>query len=320
VIRPRTFTSWLALHFASFVALKRASGAGYESQERQLLAFDRYVARNSPEPPLLRQALVEYLTSHDHLSPRSRENLVGAVWPALAYAINHGAQVELLPARPPKPPRYWREKQPRILSISEVRSVLAAARQLPPVEGLRPATTATLIGLLYTTGLRIGEALALDISDFDLHERILTVRRGKFGKSRAIPLRESTGQALARYIGHPRRPLRRHAAAPIFVSCRRRRLSQPAAWKSVRTACQAAGLSEPLPRLHDFRHSFAVRLVTGWYSQGRDVNSLLPALSTYLGHISVENTRTYLVANGVLLQQAAKLFADRTKALDEVQS
>jgi integrase len=188
------------------------------------------------------------------------------------------------------------------------------------VDGLRQATSATLLGLLYTTGIRIGEALALDIGDLNQFDCILTIRRGKFGKSRALPLRASTTEALVRYINHPLRQMSTTASVPIFVSCRRRRLSKPAVADAVRAACLAAGLSEPLPRPHDFRHTFAVNHVAQWYSQGRDVNALLPALSTYLGHISIENTRLYLVANGALLQQAATLFAHSTKALDEVQS
>lgn len=312
------FSSWLAPYFAGFVALKRASGSVYESQEKLLLAFDRYVGAYAPAPPLVRETLTQYLSSLDRLSPRGRGNTVGVVWPALDYALGRGAQIEALPARPPRPSRYWRQKQPRILSLTEVRSILAAARQLPPVHGLRPLTSVALIGLLYVTGMRVGEALALNIGDLDRHDRILTVRRGKFGKSRALPLRESTTEALLGYIHHPRRPMGRDAAAPIFVSCRRRRLSEPSVWTTVREACLAAGLSEPLPRPHDFRHSFAVNHVAAWYSQGRDVNILLPVLSTYLGHVSVENTRLYLVANGGLLQQAAMLFAHGTRALDEV--
>lgn len=312
------FSSWLAPYFEGFVALKRASGSIYKSQERLLLAFDRYVDAHAPKPPFVREALTQHLVSLDHLSPRGRDNVVGVVWPALAYALRHGAQIEQLPARPSKPSRYWRQKQPRILSLAEVRSILAAARQLPPVDGLRPVTSVALLGLLYTTGMRVGEALALNIGDLDWHDRILTIRKGKFGKSRALPLRESTTEALLAYIKHPLRPVSRDAAAPLFVSCLRRRLSEPTAGTTVRAACLAAGFSEPLPRPHDFRHSFAVNHVAAWYSQGRDVNALLPALSTYLGHVSVENTRLYLVANGGLLQQAAMLFAHSTRSLDEV--
>lgn len=318
--RSRAFTSWLAPYFDRFVALKRASGAGYATQRRLLLAFDRHLCGHTPEPPLLLETQVQYLASLDHLSPRGRENVVGVVWPAVAYALGHGAQIEAMPARPPRPSRHWRQRQPRILSATEIDSILAAARRLPPVGGLRPATSVTLLGLLYATGIRIGEALALDIGDLDQCDCILTIKKGKFGKSRALPLRTSTTEALVRYINHPLRQMGTTASAPIFVSCRRRRLSKPAVANSVRTACLAAGISEPLPRPHDFRHTFAVNHVAQWYSQGRDVNALLPALSTYLGHISIENTRLYLVANGALLQQAASLFAHSTRALDEVRS
>jgi integrase len=248
------------------------------------------------------------------------DNVVGVVWPAVAYALRHGACVETLPARPPKPSAYWRQRQPRILSTTEVRSILAAARRLPPVDSLRPATTATLLGLLYTTGLRIGEALALDVGDLDCDDRILTVRRGKFSKSRALPLRDSTFEALLRYVNDPLRPVGREPSAPFFVSGRRRRLSDPTVRLAIRDACLAAEVPKPLPRPHDFRHTFAVNRVAAWYVERRNVNALLPALSTYLGHVSIENTRLYLTANGVLLDQAAARFAHQTSALDEVQS
>jgi integrase len=318
--RPRVFTSWLAPCFEPFVALRRASGAGYVSQRNLLLAFDRHVGSHAPEPPLLRQTVTEYLASLDRLSPRGWDNVVGVVWPALAYALRHGARVEALPPRPIKRSRYWRQQQPRILSTTELGSLLAAARQLPPVDSLRPATSATLLGLLYTTGLRIGEALALDLGDLDCRDRILTVRRGKFGKSRALPLRDSTVKALLGYMNHPLRRVGKDTSAPLFVSGRRRRLSYPAAWSALQNACLAAGIAKPFPRLHDFRHTFAVNRVAAWYAQQRDVNALLPALSTYLGHVSIENTRLYLTANGALLDHAAARFARKTNGLDEVRS
>lgn len=318
MIRPSEFTSWLAPQFESFVALRRASGAGYVSQRNLLLAFDRYVGGYAMEPPLLQETLVQYLVSLDRLSPRGLDNVIAVVWPAVAYALRHGACIETLPPRPPKPTSYWRQRQPRILSAMEIGSLLASARRLPPVDSLRPATTATLLGLLYTTGLRIGEALALDVGDLDCSDRILTVRKGKFGKSRALPLRDSTVEALVRYLHQPRRPVGTDASAPLFVSCRRRRLSYPAVGSALREACLAAKLSEPLPRPHDFRHTFAIGRVEAWYAQGLDVNALLPSLSTYLGHVSVENTRLYLTANGTLLEQAAARFAHNTSALDEV--
>ncbi|MCP5040258.1 MAG: tyrosine-type recombinase/integrase [bacterium] len=318
--RLRRFTSWLAPHFERFVALRLASGAVYVSQRNLLLTFDRYLDANAPKPPLLRETVNQYLASRGGLSPRGRDNVVSVLWPSLGYAVRHGASVEPLPARPSTPPRYWRQRQPRIVTNPEAQSLLVAAQELPPQNILRPATTATLIGLLYTTGIRIGEALALDVGDLDPKEGILSIMKGKFGKSRCVPLLESTVEALVRYVEHPLRPLGTEASAPVFVSGRRRRLADPTVRPAIYSACQIAGISKPWPRPHDFRHTFALSRVAAWYCDGRDVNALLPALSTYLGHVSVENTRLYLIANGALLEQAGARFEHKTRALDEVLS
>jgi integrase len=316
----RHFTSWLAPYLDGYVGLRRASGAQFLSHRGLLLAFDRHLTVAAPRPPLLRQTLIEYLAAHTHLSPRARDNVVVAVWPAVAYALRHGARGDALPARPPRPVRHWRQRRPRILSSLEICALLAAAHRLPPADGLRPATIATLLGLLYVTGLRIGEALALDVGDLDGRDRLLTIRSGKFGKSRVLPLRESTVQALARYLDHPCRRVGVDPCAPVFVSCRRRRLAQCTVWSSLQDTCRAATIAKPWPRLHDLRHTFAVSRVATWYQEGRNIDSLLPRLSTYLGHVSVDNTRSYLVANGTLLQYAAARFARQTSALDEVPS
>ena len=313
------FSSWLAPHFARFVAIKRACGAQYQSGTRILGAFDRHVCEQAPRPPLGRRALLTYLDTLGHLCDRSRENVVTVVWPAVAFAARHGARVGPCPARPSRPPISLRLRQPRILSVAEIRAVLNASRELPPAGGLRAATCATLFGLLWATGLRIGEALALHVGDLDRADRVLTVRRGKFGKSRVLPLRASTVAAIERYLRNPKRPMGTAPDAPIFVSLRQRRLSHPAAAGSFGQACSAAGIVGRV-RLHDLRHSFAVQRVATWYATRRDFQVLLPALSTYLGHVSVENTRTYLRANGLLLEQACKLFETSTAGLDEVLS
>ena len=318
--RPRVFMSWLAPYFNSFVALKRASGLLYDSARNLLLAFDRYVNAHAPAAPLRRETLMQYVTSLDRLSPRGRDNAVGVVWSAVSHAQRHGAPINALPERPTRPWRFWSRRQPRIVSGTEVESLLATARQLPPKGSLRPATIATLVGLLYTTGIRIGEALALDVGDLNRRDRILTIRNGKFGKSRVLPLRQSVAEALACYVVHPLRPIGTGQTDTFFVSRLRRRLADSTARSAIATVCLQAGIAHPQPRPHDFRHTFAVSRIAAWYQEGRDVNTLLPALSTYLGHVSVENTRLYLTANGALLEQAAQRFAHKTRALDEVLS
>jgi integrase len=311
------FSSWLAPYFHRFVQLKRAGGASFRTQELLLARFDRFVGSRHA-PPLRRPILVNYLESLEPLFARSRENAVSVVWSALAHAQRHGAAVELM-ARPPAPAGSLRRRRARIIMPGELDAILAAARSLPPSGGLWSATTATLIGLLYTTGIRIGEAHALDVGDLDLEAHLLTVRRGKFGKARLLPLRSSTVRALQHYIAHPRRRVPTLTTSPLFVSGRRRRLVHGVAIKGFRAACRRAGISTPCPRLHDLRHSFAVCRLADWYAQHRDVDALLPILSTYLGHVSVENTRAYLATNGLLLERAATLFAGKTSFLDEVQ-
>ena len=202
----------------------------------------------------------------------------------------------------------------------EIDRLMRAARRLTPRGGLRPATVATLIGLLYTTGVRIGEALSLDVGDIEQKDRILVIRAGKLGKSRALPISDSTLEALCRYLDHPARCVGTEPSAPLFVSSRRRRLADPTSYHGFRAACRLSGIAEPWPRRHDLRHTFAVGRVADWYAQGVDVDRRLPALSTYLGHVSVENTRRYLVANGMLLEHACGRFSEYSSVLDQVLS
>lgn len=168
----RSFRSPFAPYLDRFVSLKRAVGLQYNSARNMLLAFDRYIDAHAPETPLRQETLIQYLISLQRLSPRARDNAVGVVWAALAYAHSHGALIESLPERPAPSPQFWRQRQPRIVSATEIGDILAATRDLPPKGSLRPATMATLLGLLYTTGIRIGEALALDVGDFDCRDRI----------------------------------------------------------------------------------------------------------------------------------------------------
>lgn len=315
----RPFTSWLAEHFERFITLKRAGGAIYGSQHNLLLAFDRYLVQYAAEPPLERDTLLRYLALSEK-TPRARDNVVSVLWQALAYARHRGARVERLPERPPKAPAYWRRRQPRIVSSEEMKRWLRAAHDLPPLGGWRAVSIVTLLGLLWVTGMRIGEALALHVDALDRAHGILTVVRGKFGKSRTLPLRPSSLQALARYIDHPLRPIQATAASPIFVSTRRRRLSRAAAQAGIDTAARAAAISPPRPQPHDLRHTFAVSRLAACYADGRDPQVLLPILSTYLGHGSIEATRQYLLANGSILEQAARRFSAYTRIEDEAGS
>ena len=315
------YQSWLAPVFERFVAVKRAGGAGYTSQIRHLAAFDRYLVQGAHRAPLRRDTLLAFVSSLARLSPRGRDNVASVVWQALRFARRHGAQVEVLPPPPAKAPSYSRLREPRIVTGDEIRTVLEQARTLSGprrADAHRAVTYPSLFGLLFATGMRIGEALDLDAGDVDLDAGLITIRHGKFGKRRLLPVRSCTLSALRRFIEDPRRPTPHGPVQPLFVSSQRRRLSQSTAGSTFKAMCRRAALAEPLPRVHDLRHSFAVLAVAGWYRDGRDVHALLPVLSTYLGHVSVQNTRSYLRQNGLLLEHACRRFAVETNALDEV--
>jgi integrase len=207
-------------------------------------------------------------------------------------------------------PFRYRRKPPYLYSDGEVRALVRAAARLASPRGLRAATYSTLIGLLAVSGLRISEAIGLDDRDVDLASGVLTIRRTKFGKSRLVPLHPSTTRALRRYVRLRDRLHRVKACASFFVGERGGRLTQWTVRWTFNRLSRATGLRGPTdrrgPRLHDFRHRFAVKTLVQWYRRGVDVERQLPVLSTYLGHGHVTDTYWYLTAVPQLLRLAAE--------------
>jgi integrase/recombinase XerD len=163
----------------------------------------------------------------------------------------------------------------------------------------------TLIGLLACTGLRDGEAFALDRADIDRANRLLRIRDSKFGKSREVLIHDSTIAALDGYLAR-RDDLRAGGdRVCVFVSSWGARLSHKSVHRSfdqIRRASGVAGSSpDRRPRLHDLRHTFSVNTLLGWYQAGEDVAAKLPLLSTYLGHVDPAATYWYLSAVPELL-------------------
>jgi len=199
---------------------------------------------------------------------------------------------------------HWRP--PFLFSPAEVDILLAAAGSLAPP--LRAATYQTLIGLLAVSGLRIGEVIKLDRADIDWAEQVLLIRESKFHKSRLVPVQPSTLGAL-RSHGQLRDRLQPRPLTPsFFVSGRRTRLCYVVVAQTFRRLVDDAGIGAGAPsppRLHDLRHSFAIRTLIGWYRSGQDVQARLPALSTYLGHREPAHTYWYLSASPELLALAA---------------
>ena len=202
-------------------------------------------------------------------------------------------------------------RRPHIYSVSEVQRLLAAAAQLPPPNSLRPQTYRTLLGLLYSTGIRIGEAFALNFEDFHHEEQNLYVAAGKFRKARWVSLSGTASDALGQYAEKRRRIGSGEPSAPLFMNGCGRRLCHPtvyAAFRRLLSQCKIPHHRDTGPRIHDLRHTFAVHRLLAWYRDGQDVNTRLPWLATYLGHVDIQSTQVYLHATVELLEQVDQRF------------
>jgi len=197
-----------------------------------------------------------------------------------------------------------RRRVPYLFSDDDVAAVMRAAASSARTP-FRASMLETLIGLLAVTGMRVGEALRLEARDIDWEEAVLTVRETKFNKSRQIPVTPDTICALSTYAARGDRPL--SSSTRLFVSGR----GTPVVYthfcatfgKAVAEAAVGTG-SGIRPRIHDLRHSFAVRSLLDCQRAGRDVAVLLPRLSTYLGHGEPRYTYRYLSATPELLNDA----------------
>jgi integrase/recombinase XerD len=196
---------------------------------------------------------------------------------------------------------------PYLFSDHEITRLLAAAGTMSPP--LRAATFTTILGLLAVTGMRIGEAVALDRDDVDLDAGVVTVRKTKFGKSRQLPLHPSSTQALANYARVRDALCPTATGESFFLSCHRSRPDKSTiqeGFRELRAATQistAPGVSAAT--LHDFRHTFAVNTLLDWHRDGSDVQAKMLWLATYLGHAKPSSSFWYLTGAPELLALAA---------------
>jgi integrase len=230
-----------------------------------------------------------------------------ALWLSGIDPRNEVPPKTLIPGRRHRP-------RPYIYSEQEIVRIVECAAQLPSANGIRALTFATLFGLIAVTGLRVSEAIALDNSDVDLKTGVLTVRRGKSGKARIIPLCPSTVERLAAYAKERNRLLS-YTPESFFVSDTGKRSGDCSARYNFAAVCQRIGLRPPQkfnkhgrgPRIHDLRHTFAVQTMVDWYRTGKDPEREMIKLSTYLGHTGPEHTYWYIEAVPELLELASKL-------------
>jgi integrase/recombinase XerD len=208
--------------------------------------------------------------------------------------------------------RRYKRRTPYIFSDREIQQMMeAAVRNQSP---FRTATVRTIIGLLASTGIRIGEALRLTTDDVRLDARPphLYIHDTKFGKSRNVVLHPSTATNLQHYKHEREVTLRGHHAEPFFTNTLCRPLIYNPLRYTFRQLLKQTGITpsahQRRPTLHSFRHTFAVKRLTLWQREGIDIRQQLPRLSVYLGHYGPQSTYWYLSATPELLQDAGALF------------
>lgn len=294
----------LAEHVENYLRIRRALGFRLVGEGVLLAEFVACAERAGQSTVTTEFALAwtrrPTNATHNYLSRRLRAVRTFARY---LHALDPACEVpsqELLPAKKYRPAPYLYRDQ-------EIIALMAAAGALRPP--LRAATFRALIGLLACTGLRIGEAIALDRDDVDLTNGLLTVRDSKFGKSREVLLHSSTVAALQEYEGTRDRLCRHPTPRSFFITTRGTRIAHPTIYLPFRALLVQAGITHPVPgrrvRVHDLRHSFAVRTLLGWYRDGGDVQARMPLLSTYMGHVDPAATFWYLSAAPELLALAA---------------
>jgi integrase len=289
---------------ADYLLLRRTLGFKLQRAEKLLTQFLAYVEQRGET----------HLRVSTMLAWAVQPGREPSGWPAYRLGIVRRFAMHVhaldpateVPAADLLPLRYGRTT-PYLYADEEITRLLASAGTLRTSH--RVATYRTLIGLLAVTGLRVGEALALDRDAIDVVDGVLTIRDTKFGKSRELPVHASTVTALCRYLQRTDRPRAAADTAAVFVSLAGTRMRYCNVQWTFHRLVRRAGLTPQSatcrPRIHDLRHRFAVRTLLEAYRSGGDAQIRLQRLSTYLGHVDPAHTYWYLSAAPELLQLAS---------------
>lgn len=291
-----------------YICHRQSLGEQQKTNGRSLRAFGRFVGVEAKLADVRLEQVNSFLagTGPITLTWHIKFSVLRAFYD---YAISRGYAVTVpLPAIIPKhPPAFV----PYIYSLQELKLLLQTAKsdQRRGMD-INPDTLRTMILMLYGTGLRIQELIDLNRTDVNFADSSITVRQGKFGKTRLVPFGPQLHRALQDYLKkHP-------PSSPegsFFVTRHAARIKTAAFQYNYRILCELAGIRRTdgaryQPRIHDLRHTFAVHRLTAWYQQGADVQKLLPLLSVYLGHINLQATQRYLSMTPELLAEANHRF------------
>lgn len=306
------FCSAFANLMQGFVAEKRAGGCKYRSEVVYLRDLDRFLSQTPHTSGEFPKDIVERWTrKRPNERPNTHVNRIGIVRQFALYLNRRGIPAYVPPPGTGSPDHYG--FIPRIFTHAEVQRIFHEVDALRRFSHfpLRHIVMPEIFRILYGCGLRVGEALALQVRDVDLRQGILTIRHAKFDKERLVAVSPSLHERLG---GYSARLGVRGPDAAFFTDGGGKhirhgmvyRLFREILWKmKIPHAGHGQG-----PRVHDLRHTFAVHRLLEWYREGADLNEMLPILSTYMGHNGMVGTQRYL-------HLVPELFPEVTKRLEE---
>lgn len=311
-----TFLSRLAPTLKCYVDLKRALGQRFEPQTRTLQSLDRFLRDHAAKYPDLNVAAFQtWSQTQEHIASGERRVRMQQVYNFCLY--RRRIQPHCFVPDPLLFPKPHQRLQPYIFSEHEIAKLLRAASALKRASSspLCREMIRLAIVLLFTTGIRRGELLRLSVGDYNHRDETLLIRETKFYKSRLLPLNGDITEELERYLYARSQRKLPISSDTVFIG-NALRSGRAYSGTHLRNClnpllrqCRILTPKGRLPRVHDFRHSFAVNALLRWYREGAEVEAKLPLLATYMGHVSVVSTHYYLHWIEPLRTAASKRFA-----------
>ena len=299
-----------------YLALRRSLGFKLREYGECLHDFVSFLKENGVSN-ITNKLAVEYATRRQDEKPVSWSRRLIIIRGFARYRIGADPRTEipavgLLKFRS-------RRARPYLYSEDEIRRLLEAALKMKSPHRLQPHTYYCLFGLLAVSGMRLGEAINLHPQDVDWTQGVLTIRGAKFGKSRLVPLHPSTLAVLLDYAKLRDKIFIERPVSTFLVTSRGTKLEKTNLSRVFRELSRQITIRKPGlrhgPRLHDFRHRFAIKTLLRWYRSGEQVSRRMPVLSTYLGHANVSGTYWYLGSTPELMAAASKLIETRWKGV-----
>jgi integrase/recombinase XerD len=302
----------LATLINQYITYRKSLGESFITNEKNLNNFCRTIGGEMNIKDISEKIINEFLYKGSEITSAwfgKHATLLGFY----RYVISRGyINKSPLPKFMPKKPTPF---VPYIYSNEEIRLILKVSLTYQEAKSHnKPIVTRMILFVIYSTGLRLNEALSLKLADIDLSRLVITIKQTKFFKSRLVPFNNQLADAMKEYLTwRQNNGYAQDIEAPLFISKHRFPISSSTMRKIFQKIRKKADIkrtdnSKYQPRIHDLRHAFAVHRITAWHQEGRDVQKLLPILSTYMGHAHISDTSVYLTMTADLLQGAGNRF------------